>query len=273
MGRVEDRLYGIGASLDVGGMRFAAVLTIIVYLCLVPLEKVSISRMILYIMCFLIISVVGNMIGRSTTIGIVVSIFIAIGISLRNWRTSSNVTMFWRVFLILLVVFVPVLVVLYNVNPVIAGNIRFAFEGFFSLVEVGRWEVHSNEILRNMIVFPDNARTWFIGDGYIENPYHVDPYYTGPRTGGYYMGTDVGYLRFLFYFGICGTVAFISYMFVAAQICVRRFESSKILMYGVLAINYIIWFKVASDLYLLLALFLCVPADKEQQNAMITAEK
>lgn len=45
---------------------------------------------------------------------------------------------------------------------------------------------------------PENTRTWIIGDGYCGDP-NNDPYYIGPQPkGGYYMGTDVGYMRFIF---------------------------------------------------------------------------
>ena len=94
--------------------------------------------------------------------------------------------------------------------------IQFAFEGFFSLVEKGRWEVSSNEILKNMYRFPESIKTWIIGDGYIENPKN-DPYFIGKLTGGYYMGTDVGYLRFIYYFGLIGLIAFIIFMVKAGK--------------------------------------------------------
>ena len=55
-----------------------------------------------------------------------------------------------------------------------------------------------------MYVFPDNLKTWLIGDGYFSNPYNIDPYFTGRFVGGYYMSTDVGYLRFIFYSGLVG---------------------------------------------------------------------
>lgn len=62
-----------------------------------------------------------------------------------------------------------------------------------------------------MYVFPDNLKTWIIGDGYFSNPYNTDPFYIGTRSRGYYMGTDVGYLRFIFYFGLIGLSAFIAF--------------------------------------------------------------
>ena len=58
-------------------------------------------------------------------------------------------------------------------------NFRFGFEGFVSLIEKGRWEVDSNETLKSMFVWPDNPKTWTIGDGYFSNPVNTDFYYTG----------------------------------------------------------------------------------------------
>ena len=75
----------------------------------------------------------------------------------------------------------------YNASAAFRENVRFAFEGFFSLAEKGTWDVHSNNILKNMYVFPDNIKTWIIGDGYMENPRSTDPYYVGKIYGGYYM--------------------------------------------------------------------------------------
>ena len=65
-----------------------------------------------------------------------------------------------------------------------------------------------------MVVFPDNWVTWLIGDGYAANPMDktlsfFDPYYTGPIYHGYYKGTDIGYLRYIFYFGLVGTFVFV----------------------------------------------------------------
>ena len=77
-------------------------------------------------------------------------------------------------------------------NPEFYELTRFAFEGFFSLAEKGEWEVASNEMLKNMIVYPDEFKTWMIGDGYFLNQ-RYDPNYIGDATeGGFYMGTDIG---------------------------------------------------------------------------------
>ena len=51
------------------------------------------------------------------------------------------------------------------------------------------------------------------------------------------MGTDVGYLRFIFYFGLIGLIAFISYIYKSANICIQRFCRWKDLFVLFLLIN------------------------------------
>ena len=127
-----------------------------------------------YLVAFFCIGFIGCMISRTTVVGI--------GLSMLYWAwmwIHSEEVRHGRLFRYLggvLCVLVPVAVVLYQVNPIFQKNIEFAFEGFFSLVETGRWEVQSNEILKNMYVFPDNWQSWILGDGYFVM---VVPYYTG----------------------------------------------------------------------------------------------
>ena len=40
----------------------------------------------------------------------------------------------------------------------IRTHLRFGFEGFFSIYEKGHWETNSNNILKNMVIFPDNMK-------------------------------------------------------------------------------------------------------------------
>lgn len=258
------RLYGIGAGLDVAGTRFAAILVVIAFLT----QHLSTSRysgyMWLYMAAFLFISVIGNMMARTTTVGVIVAILYWIVASF-NYLQSSSTIRVWKYLGISLFTVIPIVIYLYSMNEQFHDSIRFAFEGFFSIAETGRWETNSNNILKNMIVFPDNFKTWLIGDGYIENPYRRDPYYVGPNYGGYYMGTDIGYLRFIFYFGLIGLVIFISYFVKVARACAERFPKYATMFMLVLAINMIAWLKVATDIFLVFALFLCI--SKEDNDA------
>lgn len=253
------RLYGIGAGLDVAGSRFAAVLVIIAVMVISLLASNHKNLIWLYLMAFMVISIVGNMIARTTIVGVFVAIIFWVLSSFFDKIHSDKYGVgIWRYLIISLCVIVPIVVYFYNIDEQFRENIRFAFEGFFSIAETGKWETNSNNILKNMIVFPDNFKTWIIGDGYFENPYYRDPYYVGPRWGGYYMATDIGYLRFLFYFGIIGLATFIIYFFKVAKTCVERFPQYATMFWLILAVNMIIWLKVSTDIFLVFAIFLCI---------------
>lgn len=253
------RLYGIGAALDVAGTRFSATLVIIGMM----MRNISGSKyykyMWLYLTAFFFIAVVGNMMARTTIVGVVVGIiFMFIPQHLLGPSSNYESGKILKYILITLCVLLPIVICLYSTNEQFHDNIRFGFEGFFSLAEKGHWETNSNNILKNMIVFPDNLKTWLVGDGYIENPYYKDPYYVGPFIGGYYMGTDIGYLRFLFYFGIFGLTTFIIYFFKVAKTCAEHFPKYAAMFWFVLAINMIVWLKVSTDIFVVFALFLCI---------------
>ena len=78
---------------------------------------------------------------------------------------------------------------LYKTNSSWRKNIEFGFEGFFSLVEKGTWEVRSNNQLKGTFLVPDNCRTWIVGEGYMGTT-DDDPYYIGPAYHDFYKMTD-----------------------------------------------------------------------------------
>lgn len=259
MGKAGDRLYGIGAALDVAGLRFSAVLVMLAFISVNNTNKKQ-GGTFLYIIAFFIITIFGNMMGRTTTVGVVMAFVYWIVSTFVNSR-KGQVSLLWKCLAVVSLIIVPFIVIQYNLDPAFKEKIRFAFEGFFSLVETGKWSTSSNDILFNhMIVFPETLKTWLIGDGYGANP-SGDPYYIGPDYHGFYMGTDIGYLRFLFYFGIFGAIALVSLICYAAASCIKRFPSYKTMFLLILAVNLIVWFKVSTDIFMVFALFLCVPPE------------
>lgn len=259
---MKGRLYGIDASLDIAGSRFSAVLVIIMHCCLRRERNISWLSLLGYVCAFFVISIVGNMISRSTVIGFGLAILYLLGMILFRWEKLDK--RFISILLIVTVAIIIGVILLCNVDDKFYYRFRFGFEGFFSLVEKGRWEVSSNEILKNMVVYPETLKTWIIGDGYFDNPYYEDPFYLGKKHGGYYMSTDIGYLRFIFYFGVVGLLAF-SYFFCRCfHVCNKRFKSNGLLFFLLLVLNFIMWFKVSTDIFLVFALFFF--ADREQQH-------
>lgn len=266
MGKMEDRMYGIGASLDVAGSRFSVILVMIISILLKIAATDKKKCIGLYWVAFFVITIIGNMMSRTTTVGVIVALAYLFYVSrIYTLQIDSGMRQVLGWFVGILCAVILLVTYGYHTNPGFQENLRFGFEGFFSLVEKGRWEVHSNEILQNMYVFPDNLKTWFIGDGYFDNPYYADPYYTGPKWGGFYKGTDVGYLRFIFYFGLMGLMAFCFFMCRVAKVCMNRFVSYRSLFGVILLLNFAVWFKVSSDIFLVFALFLCI---NEEDNRM-----
>ena len=268
----EARLSGIGAALDVAGLRFSAVVVMIGYI-LSKAEELSHKQVVTYLISFLIIAIIGNMMSRTTTVGV--------GLALVYWIYSTNLLSLkqniknqklWFWLGGILCVIIPVFIYLYFANDTFYKNIRFGFEGFFSLWETGEWQTSSNDILlEHMVVFPDNWVTWLIGDGYAANPMDktlsfFDPYYTGPIYHGYYKGTDIGYLRYIFYFGLVGTFVFVFFMWKSAWACIHRFKDYKMMFLMILLVNYIGWFKVSTDIFLVFAIFLVLSKEDDGQT-------
>lgn len=256
----DGRLYGIGCAFDVAGMRMSAIEIIFGCLLYKLSDKYRDRSWIigLYIVGFAIIAVIGNMIARSTLIGLLIAFFIILySLVLRKMQidTTSSLAIKW--FLRVSVLTGAGCILMYNADPQFKADFRFGFEGFYSLAETGKWSVKSNDVLLSMYRFPESVKTWIIGDGYIVGTTN-DPYYTGIDYKGYYMGTDVGYLRFIYYSGLIGLGAFVLFMLKAALICKKRQSANKNIFFALLLLQFIVWFKVASDIFSIFALFLVV---------------
>ena len=254
----EGRLYGLGstASLDTGGIRFALGSVFCSYIVTHLSKKDQDSLIPLYILAFIIITITGNMVARTTLVGSIPGlIYMLIGAGSFSRNLPVAQLRIWGWFISLVTASVIGVTFLYNTNQVIHDNIEFGFEGFFNLVEDGYWHTSSNDVLSSMYVFPDNPKTWIIGDGYFIGQ-SSDPNYMGDYLDGYYMGTDVGYLRFIFFFGITGLAFFCGLILYSGGLCFKYFPKDKFLIFILIAINFAVWFKVATDCFFIFALVL-----------------
>lgn len=262
-----DRMYGIGASVDVAGTRFASVLIITSVLISKYYKLRHYNVMRLYIVAFMIISVVGNMIARTTSIGMIIGILFLTYSLIKYMSDIYDGKMYLKQFVIIFSIGILTILILYNIYPEFASSIRFAFEGFFNLFEKGKFTTASSDRLFDvMYSVPDNLKTWIIGDGYFSNPKY-DPYYIGELTGGYYKGTDAGYMRFIYYFGLIGLILFMVFISYTAVMCLRKNPSYNYLFIMLLLLNFVIWIKVSTDIFLIFMLFFWI--DKEFSSKII----
>lgn len=112
-------------------------------------------------------------------------------------------------------------------------------------------------MLSEGLIFPDNLKTWIIGDGYMASGAN-DPYYIGPADYGFYMNTDAGYSRFIFYFGLIGLLTFMLFFVNVWRECTQKIKNVGLFFMAILVLNFCIWIKVSTDLFVIFAPFLCI---------------
>lgn len=256
-----DRLYGIGSSLDVAGLRYALILVALGGV--LGSGRLSAGWTYFDIGAFLVITVIGNMVARTALVGTAVGLgWIVISAFLPGEKRRTSLLP-WLLFILVVSI---ACTLLYQFNPQFRYLFRFAFEGFFSLMEKGEWQIDSTDRLATMVVYPETLHTWILGDGYFENSRN-DINYLGDATDqGFYMGTDIGYLRFIFYFGVPGMLLMVAVIAWSALMCIRRFPEDKIVFLLALAVGLTVWFKVSTDTFLFFALFLSAGILQEEDE-------
>ncbi len=260
MSATENRMHGLGAALDPAGLRFSAILVICTFLTAKTDFNINTGKGVIYLTAFVIISLIGNIIARSTTIGMISGVVL---FCLIRWPRKGYLVFgrSWSIIGAGLIATILLASWLYRIDPGFRNNFRFGFEGFVSLAETGRWKVHSNEILKGMVVWPESLKTWIIGDGFFESPQDL-PDYFGQIRSGFYMQTDIGYLRYVFYFGIVGLLGMVVVFIQMTTTCVKWFREYKWLFLMLLLINLIGWIKVSSDIIMVFAPFLIMAYQK-----------
>jgi len=241
-----NRLYGIGAALDPAGVRFSLVLVMISGL-LSHDDKTRQSNVtiILLLVAFFTIAIIGNAISRTTILGLVTAIgYFVFSSGLFRLLIKLGSVRLGLLFGGLLLFAIVISVYLYNSNGAFHGYMRFAFEGFFNWVEIGEWKTDSTDKLnREMWIWPTDQRTWLIGSGLFDN---------------FIYGTDVGYCRFILYCGLIGFSVF-AFLFVYLGVFFSYYVPKyKIMFLIFIILTFAIWFKVATDIFFIYALFFCL---------------
>lgn len=239
------RLYGIGASFDTAGIRFSCALLGLGYLLT---HKVSDKQNIWYWVLFLIISILGNIVSRTTTTGLIIALLYMIfsNFSL-NIRLDSSKMKFFINSILLITVVLGITYYCYHQFPIFRNNLQYGFEGFFNWYKTGDWTTSSTTRLQNMFVLPDNLKTWLIGDGWFANPY---------EPGAFYKYTDIGYLRFIFYCGCIGLSLFVSFFIFCTFILFRKWKEGRFFLLMLFLLELIVWIKISTDIFVVYALLL-----------------
>lgn len=244
----EMRIIGFGSQYFGAGITNGLALIILAYLIRVGEYD---STMLKASAMFLFIFAVGIGMARTTFIGFGIALLLLLPCSgLLKFNLAllkRNVMLLLSVSAIMLLAVIFVYVLFPKIIVSIAPLFNFALEMFLNYFESGSLTTESTSQLATMYIFPTNIYTYLIGDGL----------YTA-EDGLYYMGTDVGYLRILFYFGVFGVMLFLSLQYSLLSVSMRRIKDGNVLFAFLLLYLIILNFKGFADLAPVLALFFTV---------------
>jgi len=247
------RLYGIGATVDTAGIRFSVILVMISVL--IPRYSYIYNNqklVFIYLSAFMVISGIGNIISRTTSIGMVIGmVYLVYKLGPRGWTIDVIKLKIWRTFIFLIFLVSFAVIYIYNSYEEFNNLFRFGFEGFFNWYETGTWYTDSTNKLNNeMWIWPEphDVKTWLIGGAAFSNL----------STIGVHKITDIGYCRFIFYCGVIGLFVFTIFFLYLSQSMWRKFHIFKNLFILLFVMGLVFWIKVSTDLFFIYAIFLSV---------------
>lgn len=199
-----------------------------------------------------IFSLAGILSGRTFFILMVFTVPYVFCLKERNFIKSFNEL--FSVFCPVLIVGFVAFVYLFASNEQL---VSWAFEIFINLGDGGKLESESTNQLRDMYIFPSEIKTWFFGDGKTVND-----------SGGFYMGSDVGYIRSIFYWGIIGTCLYLYIQYYMVRIGTNNnCEKSYRVFLSFLFIFFLVyWLKDLYSIEKLICLFVMVQAMSYRMN-------
>ena len=252
--REHNRMYGIGAALDPAGIRFSTILVMIAHqFSTDPEVRARGLYQTTVMVAYTIITIIGLVISRTTMVGFVMGIGYIL-ISLIRLRQGGFMTLrMMRIFFVFLLVMTGIVVFsiyLFRSNATFEGYLRFGFEAFFNWVETGEFRTRSTDELSQMWVWPEDVRTWIIGRG---------------TYGVFENDTDIGYCNFTFYCGMIGVVLFSIYFLYVHLTLNRKFRQFWMVSFLFVALTFIFWLKVTTDIFFIDALLMCIPGNKDEE--------
>ena len=235
--------FGVG-NFFMGGVTSG--LGIIFSFFLYKIKRISIFKLVSFVS---LIFITGIFIARTTMIGL-------IGVLLLFEDFKKDLHKIIKVFSVFILSAILLFMYIINFLKDII-NLNWAFELFFAYQE-GNIETGSTNELKEMYVFPNNLSTWILGDGRMMAD-------DGVR---YYMGTDVGFLRLLFFGGIFFTIVFFICQFILSYIIIKRDKDLKYLIILINLYSLLLNFKGFTNLNYILFLILAFLVNKKRNNVI-----
>lgn len=197
------RLLGLGCFYFGAGVLYGLGLILLIPLMFKSHNNNTIFKLILL---YLYLFAVGCFFARTCMIGFAISALLITSCLFKsNYRRKSFIII--RQFFTWTSIITICLVSVYMSSPKLQEDygkiIDFGFEAFINLSENGELSTKSSDGLQeeHLKILPDDFKTYIIGDTKWMDGDH------------YYKGSDVGYTRLLFFFGIGGILLFLLYQY------------------------------------------------------------
>lgn len=218
------RLLGYGTAFFGAGIVYSAALVLLAYM--IVAEKRSAFQTILFTLLYAFVFFVGILSARTTLIGMGVSLLLMIAILVM--KREKHTKQFFIFFLLTLVSITILQTIAYSYFPEFAN---WAFEAFINYSETGELRTDSSDSLSHMFVFPDDLQTWIFGKATME-----------------FWGTDVGYSRLLFYFGLPGLIMYFFYSGVLVKYAFTKNVALNLTYIALLVLSIVLNYKGLTDL-------------------------
>lgn len=223
---IEHRLTGLGATFFYAGIVNGYAIIFLGFL--ISCYRFSWIQIFLLSVILVITAIIGTLMARTTLTGLLIFPFFFINKDFRD-VIPRNI-----IYLISCLVIFGILSWLFlYFNPQVLDQfstvIEWGFEFLFKASRGNGLETESTNQLKEMYFLPSDIRTYFIGDGLYEDP---------SDNTLYYMGTDVGYLRILFYLGLPGIIFYFLPQFVLFYFIRKKSTDRRIVLLSLLLIFY-----------------------------------
>lgn len=181
--------YGISGFSGFKVTYYCTIAVIFVLFCLTE-RSLPFKKKKLYFRLFILL--IGNMFyGRSGLVCSAVCILLAMSYHL---FIQKRVQLLFSIFLFILIVVFAIAFLRKN-NSMFETWYNWFFEALGNFFETGKLSTGSTDALFGMYFLP-SLKTMIVGDGFYTNPYGK----------GYYMGTDVGIMRQILFYGVGGLI-------------------------------------------------------------------
>ena len=236
------RLHAFGISYFNGGVIQGFIcLFLALYVSFIEKSK---HKQYFIICCMCVFALMGLFIARTSMVGSGLG-FLVLAIFYIRKHLKTFIS-------ILSIVGILVMIVLHSDIPFLKqyeDMFNWAFELFINYGESGEATTTSLYYMTAMYdIIPDNIKTWIIGDAR----------WLGVNGEGFYMGTDIGMFRYIWYFGIIGLIVMLSYNYKYLKLffCGRLLNNnSRFFIVFLFLYLTILLFKGAADLLYLCSLF------------------